>query len=56
MVFELSNKDLISKALEREEGVLASNGALTVVTGKRTGRSPLDRYIVEEETTKNDIE
>ena len=56
MVFELSNKDLISKALEREEGVLASNGALTVVTGKRTGRSPLDRYIVKEETTKNDIE
>ena len=56
MVFELSNKDLISKALEREEGVLASNGALTVVTGKRTGRSPLDRYIVQEETTKNDIE
>ena len=45
MVFELSNKDLISKALEREEGVLASNGALTVVTGKRTGRSPLDRYL-----------
>jgi len=56
MVLELSNKDLISKALKREEGVLASNGALTVVTGKRTGRSPLDRYIVEEETTKNDIE
>ena len=56
MVFELSNKDLISKALEREEGVLASNGALTVVTGKRTGRSPLDRYIVEEKTTKHDIE
>ena len=56
MVFELSNKELISKALEREEGVLASNGALTVVTGKRTGRSPLDRYIVEEDTTKNDIE
>ena len=56
MVFELSNKDLISKALEREEGVLACNGALTVVTGKRTGRSPLDRYIVKEETSKNDIE
>ena len=56
MVFELSNKELISKALEREEGVLASNGALTVVTGKRTGRSPLDRYIVEEDTTKNDID
>ena len=35
MIFELSNKDLISKALERGEGMLASNGALTVTTGKR---------------------
>ena len=40
MVFELSNKDLISKALEREEGVLASNGALTVITGKELVEAP----------------
>ena len=33
--------------------MLASNGALTVVTGKRTGRSH-DRYV--KETSKNDIE
>ena len=49
----LTVEELINAALERGEGEIASNGALLVKTGKRTGRSPLDRFIVKDDTTKN---
>jgi phosphoenolpyruvate carboxykinase (ATP) len=51
----LSVEELIEKALERNEGEIASNGALLVKTGKRTGRSPLDRFIVKDELTVNSV-
>ena len=53
---ELSNEELISIAIENNEGVIAKNGALTTETGSRTGRSPNDRFIVKEETTENSID
>lgn len=44
----LSCDVLLAAAVKRGEGVLTYNGALAVTTGDRTGRSPKDRYIVQD--------
>ncbi|MBM7653245.1 phosphoenolpyruvate carboxykinase (ATP) [Neobacillus cucumis] len=53
--FQLSVPQLVEKVLERNEGSLTSTGAVCVSTGKYTGRSPQDKFIVMEESTKNKI-
>lgn len=52
---DLSVEQLIEQAVQRGEGVLAANGALSVTTGKRTGRSPKDRFIVKTADTANQV-
>lgn len=46
---------LVEQALQRNEGQLTEQGALTAFTGSRTGRSPLDRFIVNEAAVKEQI-
>lgn len=54
--FNLSPAQLIQHAIQRNEGTLSSEGALAVKTGNRTGRSPKDRFIVEEASTASSID
>jgi phosphoenolpyruvate carboxykinase (ATP) len=44
----LSVAALYEKAIERREGIIAAAGPLVVRTGAHTGRSPKDKFIVDE--------
>ena len=52
----LSVPQLIEHALARSEGVLTVNGAFCVKTGKYTGRSPNDKFIVDEPGIREEID
>ncbi|SFK73412.1 phosphoenolpyruvate carboxykinase (ATP) [Paenibacillus sp. 1_12] len=54
--YNLSVTELIKIALERNEGKLASSDALQVLTGKYTGRSPKDKFIVNEPSVRSQID
>ena len=43
----LTPSQLTTEAVKRGEGVLSETGALSVMTGKYTGRSPEDRFVVD---------
>lgn len=51
----LSVNSLVDMAVSRNEGVISSTGALSVTTGKFTGRSPDDRYIVDDDFTHDAV-
>ena len=52
----LSSKALIKMAVARNEGVLTKTGALSVTTGQYTGRSPEDRFIVDDKLTHKTVD
>ncbi|HEY9184796.1 MAG TPA: phosphoenolpyruvate carboxykinase (ATP) [Salegentibacter sp.] len=53
--YQLSPEELHQITIEKGQGVEASSGALAVNTGKFTGRSPKDRFIVKDDVTKDDV-
>ncbi len=55
-LWNLTTSQLYEEAIKNHEAVLTDKMALRVLTGKYTGRSPEDRFIVEEETTKDQID
>ena len=54
--WNLSPAALIEHSISSNQGVLASSGALKINTGKFTGPSPKDRYIVEDEITSEQVD
>ena len=55
VAYNLEPPALYEQALQRREGVLAKGGALVVETGVHTGRSPKDKFVVDDGATRETI-
>jgi len=53
--WNLTPAELVEETIIRGEGVLTDTGALAVDTGKFTGRSPKDKFIVCDSTTEKSV-
>ena len=53
--WNLTPEELVEHSIKKGMGVLAESGALVISTGKFTGRSPEDRFIVKDSVTANKV-
>jgi phosphoenolpyruvate carboxykinase (ATP) len=53
--WNLGSGQLTEKVIQRQEGLLASGGALVVRTGDHTGRSPRDKFVVRDPMTLDTV-
>lgn len=53
--WNLSPEELVEASISSGQGILADSGALVIQTGEFTGRSPQDRFIVEDEITRSKV-
>jgi len=51
----LSTAELVEHAIRANEGIIAAEGPIVVRTGQHTGRSPQDKFIVDEPTSRDKI-
>jgi phosphoenolpyruvate carboxykinase (ATP) len=51
----LATPSLVERILDRKEGILTETGAVSVATGKYTGRSPLDKFVVRDASVEKKI-
>jgi phosphoenolpyruvate carboxykinase (ATP) len=56
LFWNLGTARLVEEALANGEGMLAKDGPLVVKTGKHTGRSASDKFIVRDTTTESTID
>jgi phosphoenolpyruvate carboxykinase (ATP) len=54
-IAQLETAGLYEHALRAGEGRLAATGPLVVETGEHTGRSPLDKFVVEDSETRSSV-
>ena len=55
IIWNLETAQLVEHAVRRGEGKLAQDGPLVVTTGKHTGRSAKDKFIVRDATTEDSV-
>ncbi|MDP4665237.1 MAG: phosphoenolpyruvate carboxykinase (ATP) [Flavobacteriaceae bacterium] len=53
--WNLTPAELVEETIIQGQGILSNTGALAVDTGKFTGRSPKDRFVVCDENTENTV-
>ena len=53
--YQLTSNELHDETIQKGQGTVSSLGAIVVNTGKFTGRSPLDRFIVKDAATKDEV-
>jgi phosphoenolpyruvate carboxykinase (ATP) len=53
--YQLSANELHDMTIASGQGIETSTGALAINTGEYTGRSPLDRFIVKDSITEDQV-
>ncbi|WP_068085095.1 phosphoenolpyruvate carboxykinase [Polycladidibacter stylochi] len=53
--WNLTEAELYEQSIARNEAKMAAGGALVALTGEHTGRSPKDKFVVKDATTKDSV-
>jgi phosphoenolpyruvate carboxykinase (ATP) len=53
--YQLPPDELVQDTIRIGDGTLSDTGALVIMTGEFTGRSPKDKFIVKDETTQDSV-